>query len=68
MRDAMSVMRCTAVELERTIYVVAGLPTALRASFGKVGRDVACTDVRKAFAWRYLRPEQPLEGPCGQGA
>ena len=54
-------MRRIAVELERTIYVVAGLPIALRATFGKGGCDGACTGVRKAFAWRYWRPERPLE-------
>ena len=52
-------MRRIAVELERTIYVVAGLPIALRAQFA--ARDGACRDIRKAFARRYWRPGSPLE-------
>jgi hypothetical protein len=52
-------MRRIAVELERTIYVVAGLPIALRAQFGDSGG--ACRDIRKAFARRYWRPQRPLE-------
>jgi hypothetical protein len=54
-------MRRIAVELERTIYVVAGLPIALRVSLGEGGCDKACNVTRRAFAQRYWRPQHPLE-------
>jgi hypothetical protein len=52
-------MRRIAVELERTIYVVAGLPIALRARSD--GEEAACRDVRRGFAQRYWRPQRFLE-------
>jgi Sugar-transfer associated ATP-grasp len=50
-------LRRIAVELERTIYIVAGLPIALRARRS----GGSCQDIRRAFAQRYWRPQRPLE-------
>ena len=52
---AMALARRIAVELERTIYVIAGLPIAVRVSRGR------CGDLRRAFAKRYWRPQNWLE-------
>jgi hypothetical protein len=51
----MSIGRRIAGELERTIYVIAGLPIALRR--GSNAPNAAAADIRRAFAHRYWHPD-----------
>ena len=55
----MSVGRRLAVGLERTIYVIAGLPIALRGASN--APSPAARIIRRAFARRYWRPDSPMD-------
>ena len=56
----MSIGGRIAGELERTIYVIAGLPIALRR--GSNAPTVAARDIRRVYASRYWRPDRPRDG------
>lgn len=51
----MSIGRSIASELERTIYVIAGLPISIHA--GSNAPTPAAGDIRRAFAHRYWHPD-----------
>jgi hypothetical protein len=51
----MSIARSLANELERTLYVVAGLPIAIHGHW--TAPTPAARDIRRAFARRFWRPE-----------
>lgn len=55
MARCMSIGRRIAAELERTIYVIAGLPIALRR--GSNSPTLAGQHIRRAFAQRYWHPQ-----------